>query len=110
MKQLTIGVSGLEEATSGLNVMKNRTINIQIPESMDLQKMHSDCDLLKEKILSHPEELQEMFSLAIQGRVKDAEALARTVNFSEEAFIERNGGLLWLIVGAAILLYASAAY
>lgn len=79
------------------------------PEKLDYKKMAVDCDLIKEIVEKHPDELKECL-IALQAGdalgVQKAEEITKRIGLTEAAFVEAGGGFFWLII--PIIIAATA--
>jgi hypothetical protein len=112
--QLTFGLTGIEQRVGDFETATEVVLKVRAPASFkasDMKRMSRDCDLLKQRLDENPNEMGELLSLVIAGRLQDARPLAKRLKLREEDFAAQGGGLLWLAVavGAAVLLWPKEA-
>jgi len=113
--RITFGITELEGRLGSFETASDLTLKVRTPASFkvsDMKRMRRDCEILKQKLEDHPEEMCELLSLVVNGRMEDAQATAKRLDFDEDDFTAKEGGLLWLAVAVAlaILLWPKKAY
>lgn len=93
------GITGLEGQT-------DLKFKVRAPAGFtpsDLQRIAKDCDILKEKLASHPQEMSDLMALVLKGKLRDAREIARELNITEEAIVAQEGGFFFLILAAVAI-------
>ena len=75
----------------------------------DLAHAAKDALVLRERLISHSDEMQELLSAVLLGDTPKARDYVVKLRLREEDFLREEGGFLWLVV-VVVLLYATAAY
>lgn len=110
--QATVKLSGFAESKGGFPVFTDIARRLEIPAQFhldDIKRVQKDCEILAEKLKRNPEEAAELFQLIVDNKHNEARKLSRKLGIDEQEFLEKEGGLIWLVV-VVILLYATDAY
>ena len=106
-----MGVTAGTQNQSEFEVAAGRSVHLEIPADFSNEHIElalKDLDILKDILGKCPSEFKQIVSAIEAGNFKDAQAIAKTVGISEEAIIQRGGGLWGLVIviaiGAALLL------
>jgi hypothetical protein len=81
------------------------------PTSLDFTRLAKDCDLLKEIAVKYPNELKEcLIALQTGGSagVEKAEEITKRIGLTEEKFMEKGGGFIFIVVLVGIAVGAGA--
>lgn len=99
-------------ALDGLSLRETSHLEFELPgkfEISNLNKMVNDCDIMKEMLQKHPGDVVALFNHSLKGEKKLAGEIGYKIGFTEERFIEKGGGVAWLLIAAGILLYSRRA-
>lgn len=110
--QASVKLSGFAESKGGFPVFTDITRRLEIPTRFhvdDIKRVQKDCEILAEKLKSNPKEAAELFQCIVDNKHNEARTLSRKLGIEEQEFLEKDGGLMWLLV-IAILLYSTNAY
>jgi hypothetical protein len=113
-KLVKIQAQGTSSQTIDVDIVSHRAL-IDFAEfdqdDVDYDRLERDCDLLKEAFRSHRRELTEAMKI-ISNRdstpemVEDVAKMLDEIGFSERGFLERDGGILPLLIILAAALVA----
>lgn len=78
--------------------------------NLDFSRMATDCDLIKEIVERHPEEIIKCITALQQGTsdgIQKADKIVRDIGLTEESFVKRGGGFVFLIIALVVAVAAS---
>ncbi len=85
---------------------------LKLPRSFnpeDIRRAQRDCEILSEILQDKAEDVRSLLDDLLEGKNADAKKRAKELGLSEDNFVDKDGGLLWLLV-IVVLLYATNAY
>lgn len=114
MTTVTITTSGLKTLMGGVHTARARGFDLDVPATLTDDARATalrDLELLTAALKSNPSAVSDVLRAGAAGDFETARKLATEHGLTEEAFVEKGGGLLLAIgIGLAILLYSQAAY
>lgn len=110
--QATVKLSGFAESKGGFAVFRDLARQMEIPKEFhpgDIKRAQRDCEILGETLKNNPKEAAELFQCIVDNKLDDARRLSIKLGIHEQEFLEKGGGLMWLVV-IVVLLYATDAW
>lgn len=113
--EVIVGVNNAVRHEGGFELYEDKVVRVVVPcecRKDDISKLKKDCHILLELADKYPEEMSSLFQHVSEGNLARAQGVAKKLNLSEEDFIKKGGGLLWLAIPVAvgIFLYPSKAH
>lgn len=115
--QVVVALEGLKQLIGDVSTGSDLSIRFPLASSIssnDLKTAERDCELLLQKLRQYPKEMVTIFDCMAKSDLKQAVKIARQIGITEAEFKADGGGLLPILVGAAvglaILLWASDAW
>ncbi|MEU3630499.1 hypothetical protein AB0E11_00705 [Streptomyces fradiae] len=103
---LVFGVTGLSHDHEGLALSTDHVHQVRLPSRIstdDVRRMTADFEILAEAFRENPEDVARMLEAHARRDTDTSRALARSLGFTEDRFEERGGGIIWAVVGAAVV-------
>jgi len=110
--QATVKLGGFAETKGGFTAFADLARRLEIPAQFhldDIKRAQRDCEILGEKLKNNPKEAAELFQYIVDNKLDAARQLSRKLGINEQEFLEKGGGLIWLVV-IVVLLYATDAW
>ena len=79
------------------------------PSKLDFEKLAIDCDLIKDIVEKHPDELREcLIALQTGGSsgIQRAEEIAKKIGLTEDHFVQAGGGFFFVVIAVAVAVGA----
>jgi hypothetical protein len=115
--QALVSLEGLTQFVGDGSTISNISLRFPICDDssqVNLKTLERDCELMLEKLRTNPNEMVAIFDCIGKSDLKQAVLIAKGIGLTESEFQNQGGGLLPVLVGAAvglaILLYASDAF
>lgn len=110
--QATVKLSGFTKSKGGFTTFTDLARRLEIPtqfHSDDIKRAQRDCEILAEKLKNNPKEAAKLFQCIVDNKLDDARQLSKKLGIDEQEFLEKGGGLMWLVV-IVVVLYATDAW
>ncbi len=105
---IVVGLAGVSSTSVGtFNLSIDQLVRLAVPESFaapEIAKVRRDCEILLERLKSHPEGFQDLMKLAKSGDLSAVHALAKELKLTESDFEKEGGGFFLLVVLAILVL------
>jgi hypothetical protein len=90
----------------GFTLSTDHVTRVQLPNRLsaeDVERMRRDFELLATALRDHPTEMRDLLEAHFRKDTTTSRRIAETLGLSEEAFKAQGGGIIWAVVGAAVV-------
>lgn len=102
-----VSLEGLQQSSGSAAVESNVAIHFPVNvavNSSNLGVAQRDCEMLLEKMRTHPDEFAQLFDTVAASDLRRAVRIAQSIGITEDDFQREGGGFLPVLVGAAVVL------
>lgn len=102
---VSIGISGRTQAQSKFEVAPGRNVHIDLPAQFSAEHIAlaaKDAEIIQGIFKDKPKEVEEIVSLVVAGKFKEAQKIAERIGLTEDYFVKQGGGMWAIVIGIAI--------
>jgi hypothetical protein len=102
----TLELPAVRNAAALKALSTDHVTRVQLPNRLsaeDVERMRRDFELLATALRDHPTEMRDLLEAHFRKDTTTSRRIAETLGLSEEAFKAQGGGIIWAVVGAAVV-------